>query len=115
MAWSPSVGAEPLGTFTALPVNTPRFGGSRFATAVIVRDGSPDDATVAVYVPSADPSVQVVRTSPLASVVPLAGANDWLAPDAGVNVTVAFGTAVPIVVTTLATTCFASGDAARPV
>ena len=64
--------------------------------------------------PSAPPNVHVVRNSPLASVVPLAGVNDCPAPDAGVTVMAAPTTGEPIVVTTFATICSGSGDAARP-
>ena len=78
-------------------------------------DESPGDDTVAVYGPSAGPSVQVLLTSPLASVVPLAGANDCPAPLAGTNVTVTPGTPVPSVGMTRATICCGSAEAPRPV
>ena len=60
----------------ATPVKMPTLDGGSVAVAVIVADGNPVDATVAVYVPSAPPSVHVVRTSPFESVVPLVGLND---------------------------------------
>jgi hypothetical protein len=88
--------------------------GSWLAFAVIVVDGSPGDATVAVYVPSAVPNVHVVRNSPFESVVPVAGLNDWPEPVAGVNEMDAPATPEPTVVMTRATTCRGSGEAARP-
>src|SRR5215208_283664 len=58
--------------------------------------------------------VQVARASPFESVVALEGLNDCPLPDAGVNVTAAFGTPVPIVVTTRTTICCGSAAPTRP-
>ena len=49
--------------------------------------------------PNVGPRVHVARTSPFASVTPVAGLNDWPPPDAGVNVTLMPAALAIIVVT----------------